>query len=138
MDTERVEKLGAAPLADDLARIDAVGDVHDVVEALGGLERQAASGAFGMYVGPDSGNPDRYVVTMLQGGLGLPDEAYYREDQFATIRDAYRGHVAAMLTLAGLAEGRGTRGPRVRAGDRGSPPATGTASPAVTRSRPTT
>jgi len=106
MDTERVETLGAAPLADDLARIDAVGDVHDVVEALGGLERQAASGAFGMYVGPDSGNPDRYVVTMLQGGLGLPDEAYYRDDQFATIRDAYRGHVAAMLTLAGLDEGQ--------------------------------
>ncbi|QMW67564.1 peptidase M13 [Mumia sp. ZJ1417] len=107
MDTERVEALGATPLADDLARVDTISDLHDVVEAIGRLERRAASSVFGMYVGPDSGNPDRYIVTMLQGGLGLPDEAYYREEQFAAIREAYKGHLATMLTLAGLDDGQG-------------------------------
>ncbi|MGH1562435.1 M13 family metallopeptidase [Mumia sp. DW29H23] len=102
MDVDRVEALGATPLEGDLAAVDTIGDVHDVVEALGALERQAASSVFGMYVGPDRGNPDRYVVTVLQGGLGLPDEAYYREEQFAAVRTAYQAHVATMLGLAGL------------------------------------
>lgn len=106
MDTDRVEALGAAPLADDLAAIDAITALPDIAEALGSLERKAASSVFGMYVGPDSGSPDRYVVTMLQGGLGLPDEAYYREEQFEAVRTAYREHVATMLTLAGFDGGQ--------------------------------
>ena len=44
----------------------------------------------------------RYVVFLYQAGLGLPDEAYYREDAYAAIRDAYRPHVARMLGLSGL------------------------------------
>ncbi|MBW9206478.1 peptidase M13 [Mumia sp. zg.B17] len=102
MDVDRVEALEAAPLADDLAHVDEVRDLAAVVDALGRLERQAASGAFGMYVGPDPGAPERYVVTVVQGGLGLPDEAYYREEQFAAARTAYQAHVAIMLGLAGF------------------------------------
>ncbi|KAA1423688.1 peptidase M13 [Mumia zhuanghuii] len=111
MDTDRVEALGVSPLAADLAAVDAVTDLHDVVEAIGRLERQSASSVIGMYVGPDAGNPDRYVVTMVQGGIGLPDEAYYRDEQFAPVRAAYQTHVATMLGLAGLddPEGRAAR-----------------------------
>jgi putative endopeptidase len=41
---------------------------------------------------------------MVQGGLGLPDESYYRDDKFADIRTAYVSHLERMLTLAGWAE----------------------------------
>ena len=39
-----------------------------------------------------------------QGGLGLPDEEYYRLDRYADIRAAYREHVAGSLALAGFAD----------------------------------
>ncbi|MFY0406223.1 M13 family metallopeptidase [Solicola sp. PLA-1-18] len=102
MDTDRVEELGAAPLADDLARVEAIGDVAGFVRTLGGLERTGVAGVIGMYVAPDQGDPEHYVVSVLQAGLGLPDESYYREDGFADARAAYEKHVAAMLDLAGV------------------------------------
>ena len=37
-----------------------------------------------------------------QGGLGLPDEEYYRLDEYADIRAQYVKHVAASFALAGI------------------------------------
>ncbi len=56
--------------------------------------RAACGGLVGAYVDTDDRNSDRYIVNMVQGGLGLPDESYYREDEFAEIRAAYVAHVA--------------------------------------------
>src|SRR5215203_2991528 len=52
----------------------------------------------------DPGDPNRYVMFVGQGGLGLPDEAYYRLETYAVLRDQYRQHVAASLRLAGIDE----------------------------------
>ncbi len=38
----------------------------------------------------DPGDPNRYVMFAGQGGIGLPDEAYYRLDEHAEIRSEYR------------------------------------------------
>ena len=46
-----------------------------------------AGGAIESYVNTDDRHADRYIVNIVQAGLGLPDEAYYREDTFAEIRD---------------------------------------------------
>ncbi|GAA3531788.1 peptidase M13 [Aeromicrobium flavum] len=112
MDTERIERLGATPLADDLARIDAIDSVPALVRTIGELERSGVNSIAGLYIAPDRGNPDRYVTHVVQAGISLPDESYYREDQFAPIRDAYRDHVGTMLDLAGF-DDRGTRADRV-------------------------
>lgn len=104
MDEDRVEELGAAPLTEPLARIAAVDSVRSLLGALGELGRMGVSGLFGWDVESDPGNPQRVVLFLGQGGLGLPDEEYYRDDQYAQTRDAYRGHVAASLRLAGLAD----------------------------------
>jgi len=111
MDEERVEALGASPLAPELAKVDAVGDIEAFVRALGAFDRQGVGSVFGLYIAPDRGRPDRYITHVVQGGIGLPDESYYREEQFAAIREAYVGHIATMLGLAGLddAAGRAAR-----------------------------
>ena len=57
-----------------------------------------------MYVNTDDRRSDRYIVNVVQGGLGLPDEAYYRDESFAEVRTKYATHVAAMLGLAGWSE----------------------------------
>ena len=101
MDEGRAEELGAAPIADDLARVDALGSVSELVGFLGSLERHGGAGVFGAYVDTDDRDSDRYVVNMAQGGLGLPDESYYRDVKFADIRTAYLEHVERMFVLAG-------------------------------------
>jgi putative endopeptidase len=40
-------------------------------------------------------------VFLEQGGLGLPDESYYREEKFAEIRTAYLAHIERMLGMSG-------------------------------------
>ena len=41
---------------------------------------------------------------LIQSGLGLPDESYYREDSYAEIRTAYVAHLARLAELVGLPE----------------------------------
>ena len=101
IDTERVEERGLAPFADQLAAVDGIESVEDFFRVLGSLERQGVGGLFGLYVDTDPAQPDRYVVNLLQGGLGLPDESYYREEQYAPLVDAYRGHLSTLLDLGG-------------------------------------
>jgi putative endopeptidase len=96
----RVNELGAAPLAADLERIEDA-DFSELSRLMGKFSREGISGFFGMYVNNDPGNPNRYLVNMYQGGLGLPDESYYREEKYADFRDAYVPYIAQMLQHAG-------------------------------------
>ncbi|TFB87492.1 peptidase M13 [Cryobacterium algoricola] len=102
MDEQRVNALGATPLVADLLAVDAIDGVASLLGTLGRLERAGVAGAFQLYVDNDPGNPERYLVFMEQGGLGLPDESYYREEKFAAVRDAYRSFLERMFGLAGI------------------------------------
>ena len=79
-----------------------VGDLGELAEFLGRFERIGGSSLFGSYVDTDDRNSDRYVVNFVQGGLGLPDESYYRDEKFAEIRAAYLGFMERMFTLIGF------------------------------------
>ncbi|WP_375433100.1 M13 family metallopeptidase [uncultured Friedmanniella sp.] len=102
MAEDAIERAGAAPLAPLLAEIDAVAQPEDLVRLLGSFARRGVSGLVGLEAESDPGDPSRYVMFLGQDGLGLPDEAYYREDTYASIRTAYREHVASSLALAGV------------------------------------
>ena len=104
MDTERIAALGAAPLADQLARVDAVDGIPAFLRTVGELERDGVAGLVHLYIEPDPGNPQRYVPFFIQGGLSLPDESYYRLENFEATRLAFRAHVQKMLELADVAE----------------------------------
>ena len=105
MDVERADALGAEPIAGDLERALAVASMGELIALVAALERQGLGGFYGIGVDNDPGDPSRYIVFVMQGGIGLPDESYYREGQFAEIREQYRAHIARMLRLAGIAEG---------------------------------
>ncbi|MET4051972.1 putative endopeptidase [Frigoribacterium sp. PvP054] len=111
-DEERVEALGAAPLEPLLAEVDEVTDVASFTRLLGSYEKQGVPSVVQLFVDNDPGDPERYVVFAEQGGLGLPDESYYREEKFESVRTAYRAFVEQMLDLAGLDE-PGARADRV-------------------------
>ncbi|WP_188534600.1 M13 family metallopeptidase [Kocuria dechangensis] len=104
MDEERIEALGASPLAPDLEEVDAVADVPGLVRHLGRMIRRGVGGLVEVDVDSDPGDPERYLAFVGQSGLGLPDEEYYRADQHAGIREQYLAHVETMLALAGFAD----------------------------------
>lgn len=102
MNEERVEMLGATPIAAQLVEASLPGTVDQLLEAVGRLERQGVSGFAQLFVDNDPGDPERYLVFVEQGGIGLPDESYFREERFAAIRDKYREHLERMFGLANL------------------------------------
>ena len=102
MDTDRIEELGLAPLQAVLSEVASVDDVESLGRALGRLERDGVDGPLRHFVSPDERSPEDYVVYLEQGGLGLPDESYYREEKYADIRTAYVAHIGRLLGLAGI------------------------------------
>ncbi|MGX5696158.1 M13 family metallopeptidase [Agromyces soli] len=102
MDEQHAELLGATPIAAQLVETSLVRDVPSLLETLGRLERQGVPGFAQLFVDNDPGDPERYLVFVEQGGIGLPDESYFREERFAEVRDAYRAHLERMFGLAKL------------------------------------
>jgi putative endopeptidase len=104
MDTERIAQLGTTPLDEDLAPIREAGDTAALTRALGMLQRTGGAAGVRFWVDNDAKDPEKYVVYLRQSGLGLPDEAYYREDQYAPLREKYVPHVARMLGFTPVQE----------------------------------
>ena len=102
MDADRAELLGAQPISQLLAAARAIGSIPELLETLGRLERDGIGGLYQLFVTTDPGNPERYLVFFEQAVISLPDESYYREDRFASVRDAFAGHVRRMFELAGI------------------------------------
>ena len=57
----------------------------------------------GYLIGQDDKDPDSYVMSLSQSGLGMPDRDYYLspDPKLAAAKVAYEKHIAAMLKLAG-------------------------------------
>ncbi|WP_194861455.1 M13 family metallopeptidase [Dietzia sp. SYD-A1] len=104
MDTDAVEAAGVAALAPDLAEIDGAADSDSLARAMARLEKVGVGGLIGAYVNNDAKNSSEYILYLVQYGIGLPDESYYREDQYAELRDQYTDHIARMLGLAGVTD----------------------------------
>ncbi len=104
MDTARIEQLGLAPAQRDLAELGALRTHDDVARAMASVSMMTQS-AFNIAIGPNARNPNAYVVTLVQSGLGLPDREYYLRDDQVTrgIRAAYRQYITRMLMLGGTA-----------------------------------
>ncbi|MGI9824723.1 M13 family metallopeptidase [Agromyces sp. Marseille-Q5079] len=102
LNEERANMLGATPIAGQLVEVSLINDVPSFLDALGRLERQGVAGLLQLFVDNDPGDPERYLVFFEQGGIGLPDESYFREERFAPIREAYRAHLERMFGLARL------------------------------------
>ena len=87
-----------------VAAVAGLRDVRDLAAFLGEFERIGGHGLFGSYVDTDSKDSDRYLFNLGQGGLGLPDESYYRDDKFAEIREKYVAYLTRLFTLADHAD----------------------------------
>ena len=104
MDEARAEQLGKKPVEADFSRIDAINDKAALISTLAALQREGVTGLFGAMVDNDDKQSDRHILYLNQGGISLPDEAYYRDPKFKPIREKFVAHVEKMFELAGFAD----------------------------------
>lgn len=100
------ERAGVTPIAPELAKIERVKDEASLWQVLGELHRDLFLGSgplFNLIPVADARDPDRWVMTMLQGGTGLPGREFYVAPGHAALRAEYRRHVAQMLGFLGAA-----------------------------------
>jgi len=101
MNTEALEARGFDPVRPMLDRIAAASTHDDIADLMG---QPGTSSIFSAFVGRDPGNPQRYIVSIGQSGLGLPDRDYYLRDdeRFVQYRDAYLAYIADAFEMAGI------------------------------------
>ncbi len=123
MDEAAIEAKGLAPLKPLLADIAAIKDKRALARMLGATVRADVDplnntdfyteNLFGLWVAKGLTDTGRNLPYLLQGGLGMPDRAYYLLDnqRMNDLRARYRQHIATMLALAGFdnAEARAGR-----------------------------
>ncbi len=107
MDEPRIEALGIKPIEPELSKVDAISGKPALLEQLAEFQRDGMFGLFAMFVSNDAKQSDRNIVYLNQGGLGLPDEAYYREAKYQPIREKYLAHLEKMFELAHFADPKG-------------------------------
>ncbi len=102
LDTAAIEKPGLAPVRPSLDAI-AAARTHEDIARIMGRPDMPVRAPIGEGITVDQKNPDRYIVAVSQGGLGLPERDYYLKDdaKLVEIRAKYQAHIERMLALAG-------------------------------------
>src|SRR6476620_8452124 len=80
MDETRVEALGTGPLAPELARVDAIATQADLARYMARMLMLNMPAPVVGGVDGDAQDPKTSVLTLFQGGIGLPDRDYYLKD----------------------------------------------------------
>ena len=114
VDEGSIQAKGMAPLADEMALISAISNKASLSAYLGSTLNSEVDGLtgnadhiFGVWVNQSFTESEHYVFHLLQGGLGMPDRDDYLDQsaKMAALRVQYQSHIAAMLKLAGVADG---------------------------------
>jgi len=107
LDEAAVEARGLAPIKPWLDAIKAVRTQADYVAIVAQASRNGVPSPFGGFVGQDDKEPEQYIFTLAQSGLGMPDRDYYiqTDAKMEQTRKAYRAHLARMFALAGESDG---------------------------------
>ena len=106
MDEAAIEAAGLAPVQPELDRIDALASNADIPAYIGDAYGRGQGMLFGFYAMADYNDSTTNIAYASQGGLSLPERAYYLEDRedYKAARTAFVEHVAALMQLAGSDE----------------------------------
>ena len=104
LDEAAVERDGAAPVAPLLKRIDGIRKSGDVAPAIAALHQVGIPALFNFSADVDLRELDRHLGYFAQGGLGLPDPAYYTRSDADTqaLIARYADYIRKILTLTGI------------------------------------
>lgn len=108
MDTAARDAAGVAPIRPILDGIAGIDSVAELTRAFGRAGADGSTAPVGAGVGLDRKDPNRYLVGVGVGGLGLPDKDFYLnpDARFVQIRAAYLAHIERMLGFAGIEDAK--------------------------------
>ena len=116
MDTGTIEQRGLAPVQPELDAIAAVNDKAAFATYLGqnlradvdplNATNYYTDRLFGLFVTQGLQDPAHNMAYLLQGGLGMPSRDYYLspDKDMASVRDAYKTYMTALMKQAGIAD----------------------------------
>ena len=104
MDEARIESEGMRPVQALMKVATSVRSPKTFDSAVAKLHSMAIPVLFRFTPTPDFVDATMMIGEMNQGGLGLPDKDYYLNDDERSkgVREGYREHVAAILSLGGM------------------------------------
>jgi putative endopeptidase len=103
LDEAAVEADGSNPIAPLLTRINAIKKAKDVPASIAALHQVGIPVAFNFAPDVDLKALDRHIGYFMQGGMGLPDPAFYTRTDADTVAlmARYRTYVKQILALTG-------------------------------------
>ncbi len=103
IDEAAVERDGANPIAPLLSRVDAIRRSKDIPPAIAALHQVGIPVLFNFNADVDLQDLGRHIGYFSQGGLGLPDPAYYTRSDADTraLLGRYTDYVSKILALTG-------------------------------------
>lgn len=105
MDQAAIEAKGLAPIKPWLDQIKGLSNRSALPSLYADAAKNGVGTPFAAFVGQDDKNPDAYILSLYQSGLGMPDRDYYlsNDAKIAEVRAKYLQHLTNVLTLAGEA-----------------------------------
>jgi putative endopeptidase len=106
VDERRMESLGLEPLASELHHIRRLRSHDGLPDLFAHLQRIGVQTPAGISVGQDQRDAERYIASLNQSGLGLPNRDYYLQEgeAFDRARAAYNTYLTTLLRLSGDAD----------------------------------
>jgi len=103
LDEAAVEADGSRPIAPLLGRINAIKKAKDIPASIAALHQVGIPVAFNFAPDVDLKALDRHIGYFMQGGMGLPDPAFYTRTDADTVAlmGRYRAYVKQILALTG-------------------------------------
>lgn len=101
MNIEAVEDAKLEPLREAFLKIFEIQDKSDLLRSWGRLRRLGVRTPLYLYINQDLKDSSKYIAYLQQSGLGLPDRAYYfdEDDKFKSYRKAYHAYVDKILDM---------------------------------------
>ena len=101
MDDNAINAAGITPLSGRLAEIESLKSPSEVVDYLRVSAARGENLIFGFGPEADFKDSSQNIAYATQGGLGLPDPSYYRDEDKQEKRAAYQAHIQRVLELSG-------------------------------------
>jgi predicted metalloendopeptidase len=104
MATDQIQAQGLTPLRQAFVRIDAIQSTDDLIRVMGQFQLEGITSPLNIAIEQDGKNSTRYLVHLIQSGLGLPDRDYYLKEEdtrLRTLRERYEAHIARVFEALG-------------------------------------
>src|SRR3989344_4953543 len=101
MDEEKLNKIGALPLAEKLKAINSIKNKEDLIKLVVEFQKIGLPSLWYVDADQDMKESTKIALYLGQGGLGLPDRDYYLDTnkKFVEIRNKYVKHIEKMFLL---------------------------------------